>query len=159
MSVYPSGKTVDAAEITEGYRRYPIDDHGKLRFAYGKVTVPAGGLAIGNTMGFMWLPSGRKRIIPTLSRLTCSAGGAARTLSIGHGAYMTNPPGAALEAESANALANAIDISAALNAATLAAVLKYDMYSLDEVLIFGTLAGGTLAAAQTVELLLAYLYE
>lgn len=157
-----SGKTLDAAELGEAYRRTPIDEHGKLRFLYGKVTSPVGGVAALSTLGLGWLPPGRKRVLPSLSRLSVTAFGAARTLHVGHGAYSKRPPIAdttPVEPESNNALANAIDVSAALNSAVLSTLIKYDMYSLDEVLIFATVNGGTFPAAATVELLLAYLYE
>jgi hypothetical protein len=157
-----SGKTVDAAELAETYRRTPIDEHGKLRFLAARVTSPVGGVAAGSTLGFGWLPPGRKRILPSLSRLSCGVFGAARTLHVGHGAYSKRPPIAdttPIEPESNNALANAIDVSAALNSAVLSTLIRYDMYSLDEVLIFGTVNGGTFPAGITVDLLLAYLYE
>lgn len=28
-----TNKDIDAAQLADTYRRYPIDDHGKLRFA------------------------------------------------------------------------------------------------------------------------------
>ena len=69
---------IKAAQLEEAYRKYPIDDHGKLRFAYGKVTA-AEALAANGTMALVSLPVGRKRILPHLSRITTSAFGAGRS--------------------------------------------------------------------------------
>lgn len=154
-----TGKTINADQLAEGYRRYPIDDHGKVRFQYFKVSALGVALAQNGTIGLCWLPPGRKRVLPHLSRVSTSAFGAARTLSIGHDAYMKRPPGETVEALNASAFVNALDVSGAVSAVAMAAALKYDMYSLDEVLVFATVGGGTMPVAATLEGYLAYLYE
>lgn len=153
-----TGKDIDAAQLAEGYRRYPIDDHGKLRFAYGKVTA-SGALAASGTMGLLWLPPGRVRVLPHLSRITTSAFGAGRTLDIGHDQYMKRPPGNTVEAADPDAFIDGLDVSSAVTANVVGTALKFDMYSLEGVLVYGTVLGDTMPDAGTVELLLAYLYE
>lgn len=153
-----TGKDIDAAQLATDYRRYPIDDHGKLRFAYGKVTA-SGALAANGTMGLLWLPPGRVRVLPHLSRITTSAFGAGRTLDLGHDAYMKRPPGITVEADDPDSFIDGLDVSAAVTASVVGTALKFDMYSLDGVLVYATVLGGTMPDAATVELLLAYLYE
>lgn len=154
-----TNKDINAAQLADGYRRYPIDDHGKLRFAYGKVTA-SGALAASGTMGLLWLPPGRKRILPHLSRITTSAFGAGRTLDVGTDAYMARPSGAAdPEAADPDALIDGLDVSSAVTANVVGTGLKFDIYSMDEVLVYATVLGNTMPDGGTVELLLAYLYE
>jgi len=153
-----TNKDIDAAQLADDYRRYPIDDHGKLRYQYAKVTA-SGALAANGTMGLFWLPPGRKRILPHLSRITTSAFGAGRTLDIGHDEYMKRPAGNDPEAADPDALVDGLDVSSAVTADPLGTALKFDMYSLDETLIYATVLGGTMPDAGTVEVLLAYLYE
>lgn len=155
-----SGKTVDAVQLQEGYRRYPIDDHGKLRFQYASF-VAASALAQNDTIGLFWLPPGRKRVLPHLSRVATSAFGSGRTLDVGHGAYLKRPPGNSLEVEDVDAFVDGLDVSAQVTAGTFNGVtgLKFDMYSLDETLVFATVLGGTMPQNATLEILLAYLYE
>ena len=154
----PSGKTLDAAQLAEGYRRHPIDDHGKLRFAYGKATADVA-VAANGTIGLLWLPPGRKRVIPSLSRITVSAFGSGRTLDVGHDTYLKRPPGNAMEADDPDAFIDGLDVSSAVTNGVVGTALKFDMYSLDEVLVYATVLGNTMPVAGTIELLLAYLYE
>lgn len=151
------GKDIGSAQIAEDYRKYPIDDHGKLRYAYAKVTAD-GALAADGTMALFYLPPGRKRILPHLSRISTSAFGASRTLDIGHAEYSKATP-STTEAEDEDAFLDGLDVSSAVAANVLGTDLKFDMYSTDEVLVFGTVKGGTMPDAGTVEVLLAYLYE
>lgn len=151
------GKDIGSAQIATDYRKHPIDDHGKLRYAYAKVTA-AEALAANGTMALFYLPPGRKRVLPQMSRITTSAFGAGRTLDLGHAAYTKAAP-ATQEAEDVDAFLDGKDVSAAVTADALGDALKYDMYSTDEVLVFATVLGGTMPANATVEVLLAYLYE
>jgi hypothetical protein len=153
-----TGMDIDAAQLAADFRRYPIDAHGKLRFAYGKVTA-ASALAADGTMGLFWLPPGRKRILPTLSRITTSAFGAGRTLDIGHASYMARPSPEDAEVADPDALVDGLDVSSAVTNGVLGTGIKFDIYSLDAVLIYGTVLGDTMPEAATVEVLLAYLYE
>lgn len=151
------GTDIVAAQLADDYRRYPIDDHGKLRMAYGKVTA-SGALAANGTMALLTLPPGRLRILPRHSRLTTSAFGASRTLDIGHKAYTKAAPGTT-EAEDPDAFLDGQDVSSAVNSITLGTDIKFDVYSTDGITVFGTVLGGTMPDAAEVELLLAYLYE
>lgn len=159
-----TGKTINVDQLQAGFRKYPIDDHGKLRFQAGKVSALTEAVAQNGTIGACWLPPGRKRIIPHLSRITTSAFGAARTLSMGHDAYNKRPSGQGstaetVEAANPTALINAMDVSAAVNAAVFSTVLTYDMFSIEEQLLFFTVGGGTMPIGATLQFLLAYLYE
>lgn len=151
------GKDIGSAQIATDYRKHPIDDHGKLRYAYAKVTAD-GALAADGTMALFYLPPGRKRILPHLSRITTSAFGAGRTLDLGHAAYTKSAP-STQEDEDVDALIDGLDVSSAVTADPVGTSLKFDMYSTDEVLVFATVLGGTMPDAGTVEVLLAYLYE
>lgn len=153
-----TGKDIDSAQLADGFRKYPIDDHGKMRYSYAKVTAN-GALADAGTMGLLWLPPGRKRIIPSLSRITTSAFGAARTLDLGHDTYTSRPPAQTPEAADPDAFIAALDVSSAVDGVAFSNVLKFDMYSTDEVLVFATVNGDTMPDTATVEVLLAYLYE
>ena len=150
-----------ALQIADGARRYPIDDHGKLRFLYAKV-VQVGLGDIGSSFILGTLPFGRVRLLPFLSRYKGAALGAARTMSIGHDAYYSTstPSNAAPVAAAAAAFANAIDVSAATEANfPVLAGLKHDLYSRDGVQLRATFAGGTIADASTFEFLIAYMAE
>lgn len=153
-----TNKDIDAAQLADTYRRYPIDDHGKLRFAYGKVTA-SGALAANGTMGLLWLPPGRKRILPNLSRITTSAFGAGRTLDVGHDAYMSRPADNDVVAADPDAFIDGLDVETAVTAGVVGTGLKFDLYSMDEVLVYATVLGDTFPDAGTVEIILAYLYE
>lgn len=146
-------------QMVEGYRQRPIENHSKLRYMYfdtGTLTVA---YAQNDQIDLCRLPSGTKRILPNLSRITSSALGAARTLSIGHRQYMKRPPDNTLEAEDTTAFMSAMDVSAAVNAAAFSTVLKFDMFSLAEVDVFATIAGGTMPIGARIQGLIAYLYE
>jgi len=149
---------IKAAQLEEAYRKYPIDDHGKLRFAYGKVTA-AEALAANGTMALVSLPVGRKRILPHLSRITTSAFGAGRTLDVGHQAYNTALSPVAVEDDDPDALIDGLDVATAVTANVFGTDLKFDMYSKTDVIVYGTVLGGTMPANATVEVLIAYLYE
>lgn len=151
------GKDIASAQLADGFRPYPIDNHGKLRFAYGLVTA-SGALAANGTAALFWLPPGRKRILPNLSRVTTSAFGTGRTLDIGHGAYSNSPP-SGTEAEDVDAFVDGLDVSGAVSAASFSSTLKFDMYSADQVLVFATVLGNTMPDGATLEVLMAYLYE
>lgn len=148
----------DALQLTEAHRKYPIDDHGKLRYQYASFTATEA-VAADSTIGLLWLPSGRKRILPHLSRITTSAFGAGRTLDVGHEAYMRRPPDNDLEAADPDAFIDGLDVSSAVTATPVGTALKFDMYSMAEVLVYATVLGGTLPVNGTVEVLMAYLYE
>jgi len=153
-----TGKTINAAQLAETYRRLPIDEHGKLRFAYGKATA-ADAVAANGTIGLFWLPPGRKRVIPHLSRVTTSAFGAGRTLDIGHDAYMKRPPDNDLEAADPDAFVDGLNVSSAVTAGVMGTALKFDIYSMDEVLVYATVLGDTMPVNGTIEVLMAYIYE
>lgn len=143
-------------------RKYPVDDHGKLRFQYGKVVQGAAAGDAGSFVNFFYLPPGRVRILPWLSRVRSSALGASRVLKIGHAAYYDRsvPSDVAAVVADDDAFAAGIDVSAAAEALALAGgLLKYDIYSRGGVLVFGTVTGGTIPIAATLELILGYIYE
>lgn len=148
----------------DGYRKYPIDDHGKFRlqfFSVGVITPVAVAFAANDQIELFKLPPGRKRILPHASRLVWSAFGAGRTLAIGHRAYAARSPAdAAAEPENATAFATAVDVSAAQPVPqALGSVLKYDMYSYDEAVVFATVLGGTMPVGATLSGYMAYIYE
>jgi hypothetical protein len=152
-------------QMADGYRGRPVDDFGKIRIAFFSFTNGAVAGDANSTVELCKLPPGAKRILPGLSRVSTSAFGAARTLSIGHRAYTkqnTEAGGAVFstdEAASANALVNAMDISGAVNGAAFGTSVKYDMFSHNEITLYATVAGGTTPAAATISGYVAYVYE
>lgn len=148
-----------SVQMAEDYRKFPIDDHGKVRMQYGSVAALTVAYAANDQIELFKLPPGRKRILPCLSRVSCSAFGAARTLDLGYRAYSTRPSDTADEVEDGDAFIDGMDVSAALNAAAMSTVLKYDMYSRTEVTVFATILGGTMPIGATLQILMAYLYE
>lgn len=157
-----TGKTYDADQLAEGFRKYPIDDHGKLRVMAFKVSALTVALAANSTVGLLWLPPGRKRILPNLSRIKTSAFGSGRTLDIGHDAYNARPNYAeAAKTADPDALIDGLDVSGAVNAAFTEpnGNLWFDMYSLNEVLIYATVLGDTMPVGATMSGYITYLYE
>lgn len=155
---------ITANALQDTARRYPIDDHGKLRFQWAKAVNDTGAAGDdGSTATLFKLPPGRKRIIPWLSRFKASAFGASRVLKIGHRAYdARSEVGVAQELEDDDAFASAIDISSAAQAMFVSAAtanFKFDIWSREEVEIFATVTGGTWPTDGTLEVALAYLYE
>lgn len=149
-----------ADQLVAGYRKYPIDLHGKLRFAYMSLAANPVAGDVASTIELFDLPPGRVRVLPNLSRLTCSAWGAARTLSIGYRAYSsTQVSGAAAIAEDVDDLMAAKDVSGALASVVWSTAMKYDLYSVAGVRVFGKVAGDTIPVGATLSLLMAYIYE
>ena len=141
-------------------RKRPFDTQGKLRFAYFALPAVAVAGDINTTLELCDLPPGAVRILPWLSRLTTSAWGASRTLSIGHRAYAKLDDPYTQEAEAAAAFISALDVSSAVaNVAWSSTVQKYDVFSKAGVTLFGTVAGGTIPVGATMSGLVAYLYE
>lgn len=153
-------QALKSTETTDGYRSNPNHDHGKVRTQFFDVpaTTVAGDAT--STVDLCNLPPGRVRVIPELSRITNSAFGAARTLSIGHTAYPSRDPAAA-DPEPANptAFAAALDVSAANNGVALSNVLKYDIYSKAGVLVQATVNVDTIPVGATLSGFIAYVYE
>lgn len=146
----------------EGYRAYPIDDHGKLRFQY--FSVPASQVTVigdaDSTATLCFLPPGRTRVLPWLSRVSGGVFGASRTLDIGHVAYQSrDSSGEALEALNLEAFLANLDVSSAVNAVAFSTVLKYDIYSKTEVEIKARIQGGTWPIGIAISGLIAYIYE
>jgi hypothetical protein len=146
-----------SAQLVDGYRGDPRDNHGKLRFAYFKATQSGVGDAT-STMDLCKLPPGNVRVLPGLSRVSCSALGAARTLDLGHRAYETKADGT-LESEDLDAFAADIDVSGAVAGAAWNTTIKFDVYSRNEVTLTAQVNDGTIPDAAVIEGYVAYLYE
>lgn len=144
-------------QLADGYRGRPTEDHGKLRLAYFKSTVTVQGDAL-STFDLCKLPTGAVRVLPGLSRISCSALGAARVLDVGHRAYTKKGDGTQ-EAEALNAFANDIDVSGAVAGAAIGTAIKYDLYSTGGVTVAAQVAGGTVPVNAVLEGYIAYVYE
>lgn len=153
-------ETFLSTQMVDGFRSYPIDSHGKLRYEY--FNVPAATVAgdADSIARLCVLPPGRVRVLPCLSRITASAFGSSRTLDIGHVAYQKrDDAGEALEALNYEAFLANLDISSAVAAAVFGTTLKYDLYSKAGVEVNARVQGGTWPIGGTISGLLAYLYE
>lgn len=144
-------------------RLYAFDQIAKVRYARGSITVGAAAGDIGSTIDLLRIPQGRVRVIPHLSKIWCSAFGAARTLDLGFRAYYGSD-GKTAVAEAGTQLAAAIDVSGALAASIINTTEKIDFFSQASVdektkgpILFGTVAGGTIPAAATLAVWLAYM--
>jgi hypothetical protein len=159
--------TVQSDQRQEGYRKYPIDEHGKARIQYfsvGVLTAIAVAYAANDQVELCKLPPGRKRILEQESFIKCSAFGAARTIDIGHRAYSKRNPGigsASQEAEDGDAFVDGLDVSAAITTPVKFNLpfLKFDIFSQEEVTIFMTILGGTMPVGATLEGYIKYIYE
>lgn len=109
---------------------------------------------IGSTVALRYLPSGQVYLFPTLSRISWSAFGAARTVDIGHAAYTEFDLDAVVADD--NLFDDNVDVSAAGDAylgsdyvaATVANTGGFKLFnSQTGVSIFLTVAGGTIPAA------------
>lgn len=147
-----------STQKTDDYRKRPTEDHGKFRIQYFDLPAVAVAGDIGTTIGLCKLPAGQVRVIPHLSRLTTSAWGASRTLSIGHLAYAKRDDGTT-EAANPTAFVSALDVSSAVTAQALGTALKYDLYSKGGVDIQASVAGGTIPVGATMSGFFVYIYE
>ena len=156
-------KTLIPAQLADGARIYPIDEHGKMRVQYATVQNDAVAGDDGSFVRICKLPPGRKRLMLPLCRYKVSALGASRVMKIGHRAYYDrSEPSATAQAEDDDAFASAIDVSAAVNATfpvAAASPLKFDMFSREAFELFATITGGTIPAAATFEFQIVYVYE
>lgn len=156
--------TLQSDQRQEGYRKYPIDDHGKARmqfFSVGVLTPITVAYAANDQVELCKLPPGRKRILPRESLIKCSAFGAARTIDLGYRAYSrTWAAHADLEVEDGDAFIDGLDVSAAITTpVAFNTDIKYDIFSRDEVTLFMTILGGTMPVAATLSGYIKYIYE
>jgi len=147
-----------STELTDGYRKYPISDHGKLRIQF--FTLPAVAVAgdANSTFDLCKLPPGRVRILPRSSYISTSAFGAGRTIDVGHAAY-GKQDNSADEAEDIDALIDGLDVSSAVNGVQFSTAIKFDIYSKAGVLIKGIVLGGTIPQNATISGYITYVYE
>jgi hypothetical protein len=146
-----------------GAQVHVIDRHSKLRIhefevAASSVTLLGDPLS---TFDLHELPLGRIRIYPIMSRLYCSALGAARLMSLGHRAYSKaeDLAGVITEPEDPIAFGSAIDVSAAVNGIPFGTLRKFDIVSRRGARIFARVTGGTVPIGATMSGLLMYSHE
>jgi hypothetical protein len=155
-----TNRTLDATQVQDGARPYPIDEHGKVRIARFDVPALAAALSANDTIGLCYLPMGRKLVLPNQSFITHSAFGASRTLDIGHVAYARrNQAQAAQEAEDPDAFADGLDVSGAGTGVAFGSVIDFEMFSQDRVLVFATVLGGTMPVGATLSGIITYVHE
>lgn len=145
-----------------GFRKRPIDSHGKLRSIYTKHVAAVQG-DIGSKFRFGSLPTGAVRLIYPMSFVKCSVGGAGLLLDIGYEAYRYKQDQAAandgMEALSLNALVDDLSLVTAQRQPWSTTLVKWDFYSLAGVEIVGTAVGAVVPLNFTMETLITYLYE
>lgn len=147
-------------QLGEDYRKYPIDDHGKIRIMHFDLPATTVVGDATSTIELGLLPPGRVRILLDLCKIKHSAFGAARTLTVGHRAYQTRPTGNAPEAEALAAFtAPALDVSAAGVKVMDTDPLKYDVYSVAGVMAVAQVLGGTIPVGATLSGYITYVYE
>lgn len=151
VQAFQTTQTVDDARLR------PTEKHGKLRFAYFNLPATSVVGDATTTVDLCELPPGQVRVLPHLSRISTSAFGASRTLSVGHYAYQKSD--GSTEALNATAFISALDVSSAVAAAVWGTAIKYDMYSKAGVVLFATVNVSTIPVGATIEGFCAYAYE
>jgi len=149
-------QTYTSTQLDGETRKRPLDDHGKIRLCYFEVTADDAGDAT-STFDLCRLPPGAVRILPALSRYNCDALGAARTLDFGHRAYLKRP--GTEEAEDLDAFAADIDAENAIAGAALGTATKFDVYSLDGVVVTAQVNDAAVASGKSISGFIAYAYE
>ena len=145
---------------TDGVRRYPIDDHGKVRHQYFELAPVVVAGDIGTTIELCRLPPGRTRILPYSCRMLSAGFGAGRTVSIGHRSYSSRDDSTGIvNAEDPIALANAVAMTDGTAVVFNANKIKFDIYSKTEVYLFATIGGGTLPVGAVLSGIISYVYE
>jgi hypothetical protein len=161
MTTYYSAQLDSARTPDTDPRNYPIEDYGKLRVAAFKFTNGSGGTyADGSEIELCKLAPGRKRILTKLCSYRVTAMSTARTLDIGHRAYVKSE--AASVAEDDDAFVADKDISSAVLDTSFdggASNLWYDMYSKGEVTIYATVDGGTIPNGAIIQGYIIYVVE
>lgn len=146
-------------ELVSGYRGSPVNDHGKLRFQFFTSAALVAEADIGSTVDLFTLPPGKVRILPSLSRIKNSAGGAGATLDIGHVAYQ-NQDGEDPEAADDDALTpTAIDVAGAADSVALGDALKFDVFSKKGALFQAKAAGANWPIGFFFSGYIAYIYD
>lgn len=145
-------------QLAEDYRKLPVEDHGKIRFASFEMPPITVASDAGSTIDLVKLPAGRVRVLPSFSRVQTSAFGASRVLDIGHTAYLSAD--ATTEAADDDAFTpTALDISSATADLKLGTALDFDLYSKAGVLVQALVSGGTIPIGATLKGFIAYVYE
>lgn len=144
-----------AAQVNAGRMR-PTEDHGKLRVQYFRAVAGVAGDA-NSTIDLCELPPGAVRVLPGLSRISCSALGAGRQLDVGHRAYQKRYNED--EPQNFEAFIANLDVSSAVNGGAFGTGIKYDVYSLTGVTVAAQVTGGTIPQNSVVEGYITYAYE
>lgn len=135
------------------------DYHGEMRMFYFSFTQGAAAGDINSTMDLIKLPPGKWRYIAKLSKITCSAFGASRTLDVGHTGW-TEPDGDAVAANEIG-IHSAADVSAAAVIEPGDELVATDgtlqINSRTVVTIQAKVEGGTIPAAATLKGHLAFM--
>jgi hypothetical protein len=152
--------TVYSTQLTEGVRKYPIDDHGKTRIQYFFFQNKTGAaLADGTEVELCDLPPGRVRVLPNLSRYRGTAMGASRLLDIGHRPYYKDNTVTPVVDDDDAFVANK-DVAAIVSDVPFDVTnMKYDFYSKAGVRIYATIDGGTIPIDAIIEGYIFYVYE
>lgn len=149
-------------QLADDYRARPIEDHGKLRIQFFELTATAAAGDALSTIDLCDLPPGAVRVLPNLSRISASAFGAGRTLTIGHQAYDKRTPDLDNYSEALDLDAftpAALDVSGATNSIPVSTQIKYDLYSTAGVRVTAQVVGGTIPQGATLSGFLVYVYE
>lgn len=149
MADFNSTQLANAAAVPV-VRNHAVDISGKLRVALFDYEQEAEGAA-GSDIALVKLPAGRVRVFPNLSRYTISALGAARTLDLGHEAYI-GIDGVEVAADP-DEFVSATDVSTAVIADWSEAIGDVDtvlFQSRDGVTLIATVAGDVIDAGETL---------
>jgi len=145
-------------QLAEDYRKLPVEEHGKIRFASFEMPPITVASDAGSTIDLVELPAGRVRVLPSMSRVQTSAFGASRILDIGHTAYASGDN--TTEAYDDDAFTPAhLDIASATADLKFGNLLEFDLYSKAGVLVQAKVTGGTIPIGATLKGFIAYVYE
>lgn len=139
----------------QAYRTWPAEG-GKIRYAHFTVPAIAAQGDITSTIELVNLPAGRVRILPTESKIKCSAYGVSATMDFGLRAYVASD-GKTAVAEAGTDLVATKDMSSALVASAIgASAMKKDYFSAKGLTVFATVRGAAMPANATLEGWIAY---
>ncbi|MCW0370264.1 hypothetical protein [Xanthomonas sacchari] len=128
--------------------------HGRIRYFESTFTVPAGGLAIADTITWGAIPVGA-RIIGHLGQLNFAAGTASSTINLGDAASAARH----LAATSVAAAGTAVPQAATANGIAGFVVSDQSVNATNNSTLISTVAGAALAAGQVITLRLPYVMD
>jgi len=147
------GKLSD--NTAQANRTWPAEG-GKIRYMHFTVPALAAANDVTGTIELCKLPAGRVRVLPTESKIKCSAYGGGATMDFGCRAYVASD-GKTAVAENGTDFVATKDMSGALVASPIGvSSMKKDYFSANGITVFATVRGIAMPINATLEGWIAY---